>query len=606
MSQELFFTSAPRGLQAGSSGFCTVAVTRGLPPPLRERLEALSAYRHLLPPLDPNNPVAYSHLQLSVAGRTYHVLSRIGPAGLDYSQRSNKFAHHVVLGPGELPPGGPAWLLQQPGFMAPTWDGQVRELPAGRTPPMSDGVPALCRAWQKLAGDAGWGGVLAEAFERDPSQTVYLVFRPGQEMLPLLAEAAALLPPEERWQISFSTYYTGVPPGTNCAWRCVAKGSAEAKEASGLPNTLVLDLTAPLGPARGGQLVEQARNGRPPAPTPAPRAEPEWPGEALPMINRRAERAAAPTQRPVPLPPPPPTPVAMEPRNRWRTRWLWLMIGVLIGLLTSSGVTVALAQFGAVSLELARNHDELRGEIEARRTELGELQDQCKTVNEEVASKRKRANELEEQCKTRKKEADKLSTEIRNKSQKKDDLDAALKKRRQEYDGLTARAEAMATDLKELPALRKIVTTLKDESKFTGPSSTLEVAINRFITSPPPKNVDDLKKDFQRWYEERIRFDADTFRVWTDVENAIKSTKVPLVKDKEERLLERSEEIVKKCLTIRLQREGQTFAATKVREQSADVLLACDRVLKSSKSEDRKGDAKRIKEWLQKNPNRSK
>src|SRR5262245_50387339 len=100
MNHELFYTSAPKGLYPGTRGFRTVAATRGLPPALLEKLEALSVYRPLFPPLDPRaglNPVAHSYLRLTVSGRSYSVLTRLGPAGLDYSERTNMFAHHVVL-----------------------------------------------------------------------------------------------------------------------------------------------------------------------------------------------------------------------------------------------------------------------------------------------------------------------------------------------------------------------------------------------------------------------------------------------------------------------------------------------------------------------------
>ena len=52
---------------------------------------------------------------MTAGSRAYSVLSRVGPAGLDYSDRTNLFAHHVVLDADELPRGGPAWLLRQPG-----------------------------------------------------------------------------------------------------------------------------------------------------------------------------------------------------------------------------------------------------------------------------------------------------------------------------------------------------------------------------------------------------------------------------------------------------------------------------------------------------------
>src|ERR1700678_3159054 len=100
MTQELFYTSAPRGLQPGSTGFCTVAETRGLSPLLRERLEDLSGYRELFPPHDARagqNPVAWSHSRFTIQGKSVSVLSRVGAAGVDHSQRTNKFAHHVVI-----------------------------------------------------------------------------------------------------------------------------------------------------------------------------------------------------------------------------------------------------------------------------------------------------------------------------------------------------------------------------------------------------------------------------------------------------------------------------------------------------------------------------
>src|SRR5262245_40748564 len=119
MTQELMYTSAPQGLKPGSRGFCTVASTQGIPATLAERLEALSAYRQIFAPGDPKepfNPVVYSHLKLATGSGTVHVLSRICASGLDYTKRTNKFAHHIVLDPTELPPAGPAWLLGQSGF----------------------------------------------------------------------------------------------------------------------------------------------------------------------------------------------------------------------------------------------------------------------------------------------------------------------------------------------------------------------------------------------------------------------------------------------------------------------------------------------------------
>jgi GTPase-associated protein 1, N-terminal domain type 2/GTPase-associated protein 1, middle domain len=264
MSQELHYTSVPRGLKPGSRGFCTVGQTPHMSVALADRLEALSGYQPVFPPHDPSaplNPIVFSHLRLTIAGKTMSVLSRIGPAGLDYTGRPNKYAHHVVLEGSERPEGGPAWLLSQPGFMQSAWEGEPREVPAGRIPPHGDHQPGAARAWQSLTGDGGWAGVLAEAFLADPRRTAFLVFRPGMDVLSLFVEALALLPAARRWDVDFSTYFTPLPQGVTCTWRSVLEGSAEAKNARRLPNALVLDLCQEIGPAKGGELVYLGRTG---------------------------------------------------------------------------------------------------------------------------------------------------------------------------------------------------------------------------------------------------------------------------------------------------------------------------------------------------------
>ena len=278
VSQELIYTSVPRGLKPGSNGFCTVACTRGMSANLVQQLESLSGYRHIYPPQDPQarlNPIAFSHLVIAVAGRNWHVLSRICDAGLDYTQRTNKFAHHVVLDAAETPAGGPAWLLAGSGFMRSTWEGEPCNFPSGPAIPAGQSPPRVCRAWQQLTGDAGWGGVLAETVAGPVGRQAVLVFPPGTDMLTLLAESLALLPAELRWRVTFSTYFTKLPPGIACQWRCVADGTPEAAAARrGPPTALVIDLCRPLGPAAGGTYVEAARTGRMPRAVPATAAGP--------------------------------------------------------------------------------------------------------------------------------------------------------------------------------------------------------------------------------------------------------------------------------------------------------------------------------------------
>jgi hypothetical protein len=64
--------------------------------------------------------------------------------------------------------------------------------------------------------------------------------------------------------VEFSTYFTKLPLGLNCAWRGVLAETAEAKRAFRLPGALVLDLCKPMGVAEGHALVQVARTGERP------------------------------------------------------------------------------------------------------------------------------------------------------------------------------------------------------------------------------------------------------------------------------------------------------------------------------------------------------
>ena len=273
MSQELLYTSAPRGLKPGSRGFCTVLSTQGMAAPLTTALEGLSGYRPVYPTGDDRadrNPVVYSHLKLQSSGRVVNVLSRIADFGLDYSQRANKLAHHVVLDRTELLPGGPANLLSMRDFMRDEWSGEPTVIALKPVKRETDPPSGVCRTWQELTGDAGWAGVLAESFLQAPDRLVVLLFAPGQDILPLFNEAISLLPVERRWDVTFSTYFTGLATGTTCTWRAIVQDSKDAHESLRFVNALRLDLTSrSLGRATGGPLVDAARSGARPHNTPA-------------------------------------------------------------------------------------------------------------------------------------------------------------------------------------------------------------------------------------------------------------------------------------------------------------------------------------------------
>lgn len=345
MTQELWHTSAPRGLKPGTRGFCTVVSTQGMPVNLAERLELLSGYRHLEAPRPDGsdaNPVAWNHVRLVVGGRRLHVLSRIASAGLDYSGRSNKFAHHVVLEQGELPAAGPAWLVAQPGFLETSWDGQLRLLPKGRSVPQGDVQPSPCRAWERVAGDAGWAGRLAETVLESAGKgprTVYIIVPRGLDVLALFAEAVALLPAKRRWDATFSTFYLPLPGDVDCRWRAVYEDTPEVQAARRQRGAWCLDLTGPLPALEETPAVVAARQGKPIVPEPLPSVELRRSASlaSLAVDSLEARPDGPPMLAPPPLTVPPPLvgrwAASAEPRHGRRRRWLLAALATLAVLL---------------------------------------------------------------------------------------------------------------------------------------------------------------------------------------------------------------------------------------------------------------------------------
>lgn len=101
MARQLIFTSAPRGLVSGRSGFCTVARHRDLDEALVGRLERWSAYDRIQ--FAPGSqPVLSSHRILDCGGERLHILTRIVDAGIDYTGRTNHLAHHLIAREAEI------------------------------------------------------------------------------------------------------------------------------------------------------------------------------------------------------------------------------------------------------------------------------------------------------------------------------------------------------------------------------------------------------------------------------------------------------------------------------------------------------------------------
>ena len=199
MPLQLIFTSAPRGLVAGRSGFCTVARHASLSERLTQQLEALGT------PHDAAEGETFTFRRLEAGSQTWYVLSRFVARGLDYSQRDNRLAHHVVFTAEEaavLPP--PAALALRWNDWKDTWSEEPTWLKEDSRPLPLSSHPVLTPAagWREFAGTGAKAAWLVNA---SGAATVSLLNPPNSaQLLRLLAESSALLG-RAAWSATFTT-----------------------------------------------------------------------------------------------------------------------------------------------------------------------------------------------------------------------------------------------------------------------------------------------------------------------------------------------------------------------------------------------------------------
>ena len=79
----------------------------------------------------------------------------------------------------------------------------------------------------------------------------------------LIAEALALIPASRRWEVTFNTYFTSLPAGATCVWRCCLPDASGVRDVRRNPKSLLIDLTRDLPAPKENELVVCAREGTP-------------------------------------------------------------------------------------------------------------------------------------------------------------------------------------------------------------------------------------------------------------------------------------------------------------------------------------------------------
>lgn len=450
MVEEIVYTSAEKGLKQGSRGFCTVVSTAGMSLALAERLESMSGYRHAFPLHDPQasmNPVCFSHVTTRLAGKTLHVVSRVADAGQDYTGRSNKLAHHLVIDNVAGMPAGPARLMAEPGVIVEQWDGNVRNVPPRelRCAPLPASIPLV--AWQSLTGDEGWAGSVAEQLLQNPAP-VSIIFKPSTDTLTLVREVLDLIPAPQRWNVTFSTYFTRLLAGAECQLRFVLNDTPEATSLRNDARARVIDLTISLPAATGGTLVAMARKGQltpqEPAPTPTPAAPAVRARTAVEISTKDTGAEISipklkPGLSPLETPDKPQPPRDLPPPVRVNGRkgvWIGLTAGVV--LITVTGILIV-QQSGQtadpfaelVSQTVPKDKPPTEAEKEAQRQQQQVIQDGRDREKREREEKLAAAEAAKNKASEERMAADKLAREQETKRRDMEAKDAQAKAERE-------------------------------------------------------------------------------------------------------------------------------------------------------------------------------
>ena len=308
MPWQLIYTSAPRGLLSGQSGFCTVARSENLRPALVQRLEQISSYHYLRvaeAATASRNPTVSAFRLLDLRGAKYYVLTRIHPCGLDFTARTNHLAHHLIFQPDELTTlTTPAALLRLwPGWVK-TWQGEPRVLEEIGSVSFAAVTKTFLPAqtWKLLTGDAGRAAGLLES---ECVRGCYLVCPPGSEeqVLELYCETLELLNPEGRfplrpWRYGFTTFLQAEDNPNDFQWRGCQENTPAFRQA--------VTRSAPMIPLRSvrvpaNDLAKRAREGPKPPPPSVPTSTASSPSSSPTSLSLRREPSSRSISAPAPL-----------------------------------------------------------------------------------------------------------------------------------------------------------------------------------------------------------------------------------------------------------------------------------------------------------------
>jgi hypothetical protein len=241
MPQQLIYTSAQRGLVAGRSGHCTVARSSAMREALMLQLEKLSYYQHLSLSGGQERQI-YSCRVLDIRGSRFHVLSRIQDVGLDFTNRTNFLAHHLVFTPEEIRQfaSAPVILRSWSGWVK-IWNQEPQMLENedwSGLAKISGVVSVPATTWQQMTGD----GVNGYGLLDSRSGIAFRVDNLSEDqILALFAESLELLELRDprrdfrvtSWQYTFTTSMQEQDNPADFRWRCLHSDNPVSNRSAG-------------------------------------------------------------------------------------------------------------------------------------------------------------------------------------------------------------------------------------------------------------------------------------------------------------------------------------------------------------------------------------
>ena len=212
MAYQLIYTSYPKSLIVGRTGFSVVARSKAMSERLASAVERCSIF-------DIGTGEIFSHKILSLSGEVWHVLTRTTDSGVDYTNRNNYISHHLVISNSEIQnlPNPAEILLQWTGWKNswnsdPCYIDDVFDLDKIKT---SNSLPA--KNWQSIFGNPAKASLLFK-------ENVVISAQPkdARTLLNLYSESLLLnVNPLDAWQTTFTTSFSSSENPNDYSWRAI-------------------------------------------------------------------------------------------------------------------------------------------------------------------------------------------------------------------------------------------------------------------------------------------------------------------------------------------------------------------------------------------------